>query len=113
MKLPAILPTITLNGSPTPSLGDTITFTTTHDPTLDKYGVRIQLCAYQDGDLVYGAAGPHDQAFLLGGGSSVWLNSGAHDGAHCVAILYYWTYRGQQKFNPLATVEFEALGLPV
>ena len=85
---------------------------------------RIQVMAYQDGVLVYGVAGDAfrlwkgqkttsgengEDGFLLGGGSSQWLTNGGP--AHCVATLYYWSYAGQQKFNPLAPpIEFDAGG---
>ena len=89
-----------------PRLGDWVTFTVTYPKTLDHYGVRIQVLCYQNGNLVYGEAGPYDQAFLLGGAMSPWyMNDGS---ATCHADLYYWSYNGGQKFNPLAWVEFAA-----
>ena len=91
-----------------PKLGETVTFTVTYPKTLDHYGVRIQVLCYQNGNLVYGEAGPYDQGFLLGGAMSIWYqNSGA---ATCHADLYYWSYNGGQKFNPIAYTDFEALG---
>ena len=91
-----------------PHLGDQVTFTVTYPKTLDHYGVRIQVLCYQDANLVYGAAGPYDQAFLLGGAMSNWFLT---DGpATCHADLYYWSYNGGQKFNPLASTEFDAAG---
>jgi hypothetical protein len=90
-----------------PRLGDVVTFTVSYPKTLDHFGVRIQVLCYQDGNLVYGEAGPYSQGFLLGGAMSPWyLNDGAAD---CHADLYYWSYNGGQKFNPLATVGFSAL----
>jgi hypothetical protein len=89
-----------------PSLGDSVTFTVTYPKQLDHYGVRIQVLCYQDGNLVFGMAGPYDYAFLLGGSMSQWyLNGGA---ASCHADLYYWSYSGGQKFNELAWTDFEA-----
>jgi hypothetical protein len=68
---------------------------------------RIQVLCYQDVVLVYGAAGPADQSFLLGGASSLWHTSPGP--AHCVATLYYWSYKGgTQQFVPLAATEFDA-----
>ena len=90
-----------------PKLGDNVTFTVGYPKTLDHYGVRIQVLCYQDGNLVYGEAGPFSQGFLLGGAMSTWyLNDGPAD---CHADLYYWSYNGGQKFNPLASVGFAAL----
>lgn len=95
-------------GSWEPRLGDYVTFTVTYPKTLDHYGIRIQVLCYQDGELVYGMAGPYDYAFLLGGSMSQWyLNDGP---AQCHADLYYWSYNGSQKFNLLASTEFSALG---
>jgi hypothetical protein len=92
-----------------PSLGDSVTFSVTYPKTVEKFGPRIQVLCYQNGTLVYGEAGPYYQAFLLGGASSNWLNNSPGP-ANCVADLYYWSYQGGQKFNWLASVEFEAGG---
>ena len=92
-----------------PSLGDWVTFTVTYPKTVERFGPRIQVLCYQDGTLVYAEAGPHYQSFLLGGGSSPWLNNSPGP-ARCVADLYYWSYQGGQKFNWLASTEFEAGG---
>lgn len=95
-------------GTLTPRLGDYVSFTVTYPKTLDHYGVRIQVLCYQDGNLVYGMAGPYDYQFLLGGSMSQWyLNGGP---AECHADLYYWSYNGGQKFNLLATTTFNADG---
>ena len=90
-----------------PSLGDAVTFTVTFPSTVKD--PRIQVLCYQNGTLVYGEAGPYDQAFLLGGSSSAWLNTSPGP-ASCVADLYYWSYRGGQKFNWLASTEFTVGG---
>lgn len=92
-----------------PSIGDSVTFTVTFSKTVEKYGPRIQVMCYQNGTLVYGEAGPYYHAFLLGGASSDWLNR-SQGPATCVADLYYWSYQGGQKFNWLASVEFDAGG---
>lgn len=92
-----------------PSLGDYVSFTVTYPKTVEKFGPRIQVLCYQDGTLVFAEAGPHYQSFLLGGGSSPWLNNSPGP-AHCTADLYYWSYQGGQKFNWLASTEFEAGG---
>ncbi len=91
-----------------PRLGDYVTFTVSFPKTLSHYGVRIQVLCYQDGTLVYGMADAYDHAFQLGGGSSAWLDNGLP--ASCHADLYYWSYNGGQKFNLLASTEFDALG---
>lgn len=91
-----------------PALGDTVTFTVTYPNTLNHYGVRIQVLCYQNGNLVFGMAGPYNYAFLLGGSMSQWyLNGGA---ASCHADLYYWSTNGGQKFNELAWTDFDATG---
>src|SRR5262245_36031352 len=58
-----------------PSLGDYVSFTVTYPKTVEKFGPRIQVLCYQNGTLVFAEAGPHYQSFLLGGGSSPWLNN--------------------------------------
>ena len=92
-----------------PSLGDSINFAVTFPKSAEKFGPRIQVACYQGDQLVYAEAGPYYQYFLLGGASSDWLNT-SQGPAHCVADLYYWSYQGGQKFNWLATTEFEAAG---
>jgi len=92
-----------------PSLGDSVTFTVAFPKAVEKFGPRVQIMCYQNGTLVYGEAGPYYQAFLLGSGSSPWLNHSPGP-ATCVADLYYWSYQGGQKFNWLASVEFDAGG---
>ena len=92
-----------------PAIGDSVTFTVTFPKTAEKYGPRIQVMCYQNGTLVYGEAGPYYHAFLLGGASSDWLNHSPGP-ATCVADLYYWSYQGGQKFNWLASVQFDAGG---
>ena len=101
--------TIALNQSD-PHLGDAVDFTVTIPKLPGNIKVRIQVLAYQNGDLTYGEAGPYDQAFLLGGGSSIWKEQGGP--ASCVATLYHWSYTGGiQKFNELASTSFEAGGV--
>lgn len=89
-----------------PHLGDWVNFTVTYPKSVNKYGVRIQVICYQNGNLVYGEAGPYTQSFLLGGASSEWQQLGGP--ADCVADLYYWSYNGGQKFNWLASADFVA-----
>jgi len=92
-----------------PALGDWVTFKISYPKTVDKYGARIQILCYQNGQLVYAEADWATQPFLLGSGSSPWLND--YPGpASCHADLYYWSYNGGQKFNWLASTEFDAGG---
>ena len=91
-----------------PHLGDYVNFTVTYPKSLDNKGVRIQVLCYQDGNPVYAEAGPYSQDFLLGGAMSDWFLSGGS--ATCHADLYYWSYNGGQKFNLLASTNFDSLG---
>jgi hypothetical protein len=91
-----------------PKLGDYVTFTVSYPKTLDHYGVRIQVLCYQDGNLGFAMAGPYDYSFLLGGAMSQWYLTGGP--ATCHADLYYWSYNGGQKFNLLASTDFDAAG---
>jgi len=100
--------TLTLNNPPSPALGLWVTFTATYPKKMEHYGMRIQVLCYQDGNLVYGEAGPHDQAFLLGGASSPWQDKGGP--AACVAHLYYWTNNGGQQWHGIASTSFAAGG---
>ena len=96
------------DGAIFPKLGDSVTFGVSFPRSAQKYDPRIQVLCYQNGDLVYGEAGPYYQEFLLGGAMSLWfLGDGA---ASCHADLYYWSYQGSQKFNLLASTEFDAAG---
>jgi len=92
-----------------PALGDSVTFSVTFPKSVEKYGPRIGVMCYQGDTLVYGEAGPYYQAFLLGGASSIWHND-SQGPAHCVADLFYWSYQGSQKYNYLASTEFDAGG---
>ena len=109
-----VAPSIVLNEAD-PALGDSLTFAVTFSSKVEKFGPRIQVLCYQGGIIVYGESGPYYQAFQLGGGSSPWLNdtppADRESPAHCTADLYYWSYHGWQKFNWLASTEFDAAGL--
>ena len=90
-----------------PALGDRVTFTTVI-PT-NVRNPRVEVLCYQNGSLVYGEAGAPADAFLLGGGASLWLTSGG--AASCVANLYYFTWKaGQPATTYLATTSFDAAG---
>jgi hypothetical protein len=91
----------------TPHLGDSVSFTANYPSSLAARGISIQLNCFQNGDLVWVSAGYADRSFLLGGTSSPWLELGGP--ATCRAELYYWSTNGQ-KYNALASTEFETLG---
>lgn len=93
---------------PSPALGDTVTFTWSASGLHGNQDPRIQVVCYQGADLVYGAAYAAGTPFLLGGGSSLWLERGGT--AHCIATLYYWDFHPVQTFVELASVEFDAAG---
>src|SRR6266487_1333883 len=78
------------DSSPTPSLGDTLTFATTVGSISGWEYPMVSLSCYQGGTLVYvDLAKPADN-FLLGGSASRWLANGG--GAYCDAELdaYGW-----------------------
>ena len=88
-----------------PSLGSAISFDTGYPTTVKN--PRIEVLCYQAGSLVYGEAGGVNDTFLLGGGSSTWLEVGGS--ADCVANLnYFGQHAGQQTYNKLATTSFAA-----
>ena len=83
------------------------TFTVTAPSSVKA--ARVSVMCSQGGELVYGEAGTFDHAFLLGGGSSVWLEVGG--GAECAVDLFYWDYVGQQQvYVWLAHTTFSAGG---
>jgi hypothetical protein len=91
-----------------PHLGGTVTFTATY-PKSSK-NPRIQVMCSQAGVLVYGEAGASDQAFLLGGGSSLWLANGGP--ASCVVDSFdlVWNGNNMQEVTWIAEVAFDAAG---
>lgn len=109
--------------TPAPSLGQPAVFEYTlagHVNECPNGGTnkcaRIQVVCDQpvspinpDG-VVYGEAKPaiHPTVFVLGGGSSEWLQVGGP--ASCIATLYYWDFHPQQTFVPLASVSFTSDG---
>ena len=109
---PQSVSSITLNQSSgltqsQPHLGGSVTFTAVY-PTNVKTP-RVEVLCYQNGALVYGEAGSPGDAFLLGGGGSLWLTAGGS--ASCVANLYYFTWNGGQPGTVyLATTSFDAVG---
>jgi len=91
-----------------PTLGDVVTFTVTFPKTLDPSRVNIQILCYQNGAITFVTAGHYDRGFLLGGTTSPWLTNGGD--ATCRGELYFWSPNGQ-KYNMLASTEFDARGL--
>lgn len=88
-----------------PSLGSTVAFDAGYPTTVKN--PRIEVLCYQSGALVYGEAGGVNDAFLLGGGGSIWLTNGGS--ADCVANLYYFgQHAGKQTYNKLASTNFSA-----
>lgn len=91
----------------TPSLGSAVTFSTVIPPNVNN--PRVEVLCYQNGALVYGEGGSPTDAFLLGGGASLWRTAGG--AASCVANLYYFTWKGGQPATVyLATTSFDAAG---
>ena len=99
---------------PSPSLGSTVTFSTTVDPArYDCVGharcARIEVLCYQSGSLVYGEAGALDHTFRLGGGGSIWLTVGGP--ADCIANLFRFDNSGPvQTYVLFASTSFAAGG---
>jgi hypothetical protein len=100
-----------------PSLGELVTFASSAPSNVKN--PRIEVLCYQNGALVYGEAGSADQVFqenltgypgfILGGSSSLWLQSGG--AADCTGNLYYFGSKaGVQTYNVLATTKFAAAG---
>lgn len=99
-----------------PRLGATVTFAYTapdgirDDCANQQACLRIQLLCYQGVQPVYGqqelAMG---NSFLLGGGSSDWINNGLP--ADCTATLYQWRKAGKEFVGYVSTT-FHAEGAP-
>jgi hypothetical protein len=88
-----------------PSLGSSVTFRTVIPQNVNN--PRVEVLCYQNGALVYGEGGSPTDAFLLGGGGSLWRSTGG--AASCVANLYYFTWKGGQPATVyLATTSFDA-----
>jgi hypothetical protein len=83
-----------------PTLGDSVSFSTGYPNNVQN--PRIEVLCYQNGSLVYGAAGAVTDSFLLGGGGSIWLTNGGS--ATCTANLFYFgQHAGSQTYNVLAS----------
>jgi hypothetical protein len=94
---------ITLNQG-APHLGDWVTFT--YNTGGNVSSPRIEVDCYQNGTMVFAAAGPASDAVLLGGAGSAWLTNGGP--ASCTATLYYWDFHPNQTLVPLASTNFNA-----
>lgn len=100
---------IALDPNTPPALGQPLDFIWTTDGLHGNQKPRIQVMAYQDGELVYGEAYPAGEGFdPLGGGGSLWLTNGGP--TRCIATLYYWDFHPVQTFVALASIEFDAAG---
>jgi hypothetical protein len=98
--------TITLDQPAPVTLGEYVTFTTTGIPNHIK-NPRIEVLCDRAGALVYGEAGGIADAFLLGGGGSIWLDTGGP--ADCTANLFYFDNSGpSQTYVQLASTTFGA-----
>lgn len=121
----AAIPTIAIDQA-APAYQTTVTFTVTGLPAkYDCVGharcARVEVLCSQAGILVYGEGGDLGQArgsgsplgysgFLLGGGSSQWINNGGGP-ADCVANLFRFDNSGPtQQFILLASTSFAAAG---
>lgn len=89
------------------TLGSTITFQTTTDNLKGNQYPLVDLECFQDGSIVFAQLDYPDANFLLGGGSSYWLEHGGD--ATCIAYLDAYS----KQFAPIVlnqTAEFEATG---
>jgi hypothetical protein len=90
-----------------PALGTSVAFDTTY--ASNTKNPRIEVLCYQSGSLVYGEAGSVGHSFVLGGASSVWVETGGS--ATCQANLFYFYWKGGQQFYKLlASTSFDAAG---
>jgi len=104
MKPEPVTASIVLNEPGPFAIGDTVTFTTTVPKLKGNEYPMILLKATVDGEVVYGQLDHPDTAFLLGGGSSPWIDpSNPHyrQPATCVAEL--WSYGGNRGEYRLAS----------
>lgn len=102
--------TIVLNQTDTPSsLGVYVTFSTSYPKNIKN--PRIEVLCYQDNQLIYEESGSTGDAFLLGGERSKWLYETSTADAECKANLFYFgSFKGEQIYNQLATINFTAFG---
>lgn len=99
---------ITINQTD-PHLGGSVTFTTSVSGLAGGEWAMVGVSCSQSGTLVYGALDTPEATFLLGGGSSLWLQRGGE--ADCVASLYAYGWKGgQESIRALASVSFHASG---
>ena len=117
--------TITLNQT-VPAYQTVVTFTITGvDKRYDCVGkakcAHVYVACSQSGELVYGEMGDLGQArgdgtsplgyvgFLLGGGSSIWVNERPNTPADCTATVFRYDESGPvEKYVFIASTSFEA-----
>ena len=93
-----------------PAYGQTVTFTTSVTGKLKGYQYPlVYVACSQDGVLVYGQLDFPDAAFLLGGGSSLWVTRGGGP-AECIATLYIYPGLHDGPILWLASTTFSAAG---
>ena len=107
----------TATASSQPTYHGSLAFTTTGTDKLKNPLVWVE--CYQGGEAVYGEGGSPAEVFMLGGGSSLWVERGG-GAATCTAKLYYilnakktaeWNGNGAQGgFVVLGLTTFEAAG---
>lgn len=95
-------------------IGETVHFAWTASGLKGNQTPRIELNCRLNGEVVYGEAQPTaGNAFLLGGGGSLWLYEHSHESVDCEAFLYYWDNHPVQHQVILSSpVSFSAGGLP-
>ena len=98
-----------------PALGSTVTFSMIYPKNTKNPWVSLTCYLDQEKtNIIYGEGGTAVQAqsgFVLGGGSSLWLNNYPASSVYCKAELgdLYWQ-GGKEYYNPLASTEFTAVG---
>ena len=92
-----------------PALGNRVTFATTVGSIAGWEYPMVDLECRQDGAIVFSQLDKPDAAFLLGGGGSVWLNTGGP--ANCTADLdAYGSKGGTWSVRLLSETSFDATG---
>ena len=92
------------------AIGDTVTFTTVVPRLKGSAYPMVYLKATVDGEVVYGQLDYPSAAFLLGGGSSPWIDpANPHYRQPAVCVAELWSYGGPKGEERLATTpEFPA-----
>jgi hypothetical protein len=92
-----------------PAYGQPVTFTTTVSGRLKVYQYPLVYVACSQDELVYGQLDYPDTAFILGGGSSLWVTRGGGP-AECIATLYIYPGLHEKPIIWLASIAFSAGG---